>query len=139
MPKNFFQSANDDRFYFHIKANNGEIVAQSEAYQQMQGAERGYDALLRAVQDDVLALPTYILIAKGTELGQRVFKEAQLYSEPANAIDRAYDIIGEQDLQVEYTKLDALERLTAGDTLVLVDIEGEGDVIILKRTTQQEE
>lgn len=45
----------DGQHYFHVKAANGEIVAGSEGYASASNAERGYNALLRAVREDVMA------------------------------------------------------------------------------------
>lgn len=44
----------DGQHYFHVKADNGQIVAQSEGYTRAEDAERGYQALLSAVSSDVL-------------------------------------------------------------------------------------
>lgn len=41
--------ASQDDHYFHVKGNNGEIVASSEAYTRRADAERGYEALERIV------------------------------------------------------------------------------------------
>lgn len=125
-------------FYYHIQAANGEIVSASEGYTRQADAERGYQALLRAVQEDVLKLPSYVLMTKGTELGFRVVNDAFVFSDPQEAIRRAYQIVIDQGLEVAHEPEDALTKLEAGDTIVLVDIDGEGDVIILKRTMQEE-
>jgi uncharacterized protein len=36
-------------YYWHLKAANGEIIAQSEGYTTKEGAERGVDAVKRGV------------------------------------------------------------------------------------------
>lgn len=33
------------RYYWHVKAENGEILCQSEAYNSMQAAQKGFRAL----------------------------------------------------------------------------------------------
>lgn len=37
----------DDKFYFHLKADNGEIIAASQGYTTKQAAEGGIDAIKR--------------------------------------------------------------------------------------------
>jgi len=37
----------DDKFYFHLKAENGEIIAASQGYTSKQSAEYGIDAIKR--------------------------------------------------------------------------------------------
>lgn len=37
----------DDKFYFHLKADNGEIIAASQGYTTKQAAESGIDAIKR--------------------------------------------------------------------------------------------
>ncbi len=37
----------DDKFYFHLKADNGEIIAASQGYTTKQAAEIGIDAIKR--------------------------------------------------------------------------------------------
>jgi len=39
----------DDQYYWHLRAENGEIVAQGEGYSNRQAAERGIDAVKDAV------------------------------------------------------------------------------------------
>ncbi|MBL0184943.1 MAG: YegP family protein [Candidatus Obscuribacter sp.] len=47
----------DDKFYFHLKADNGEIIAASQGYTSKQSAELGIDAIRRiAAQAAVLDL-----------------------------------------------------------------------------------
>lgn len=38
---NLFQSKKDNKYYFHLKAGNGEIILQSEGYDQMASGENG--------------------------------------------------------------------------------------------------
>lgn len=37
----------DEKFYFHLKADNGEIIAASQGYTTKQSAEGGIDAIRR--------------------------------------------------------------------------------------------
>ena len=37
----------DGQFYFNLRADNGEIIAASEAYASNQGAENGIDSVRR--------------------------------------------------------------------------------------------
>jgi len=37
----------DEKFYFHLKADNGEIIAASQGYTTKQSAEGGIDAIKR--------------------------------------------------------------------------------------------
>lgn len=53
MPITVFKGQ-DNQWYFHVKAANGEIVVQSEGYTRDEDAVRGYGALLRAVQRGVV-------------------------------------------------------------------------------------
>lgn len=47
----------DDKFYFHLKAENGEIIAASQGYTSKQSAENGIDAIKRiSAQAEVLDL-----------------------------------------------------------------------------------
>lgn len=47
----------DEKFYFHLKAENGEIVASSQGYTSKQSAENGVEAIKRiAAQSAVLDL-----------------------------------------------------------------------------------
>ena len=47
----------DDKFYFHLKAENGEIVAASQGYTSKQSAENGIDVIKRiSSQAEVLDL-----------------------------------------------------------------------------------
>jgi len=41
----------DNQFYFHLKAENGEIIAASQGYSTKQSAEVGIDAIKRIAQD----------------------------------------------------------------------------------------
>lgn len=52
MPKEIFQSENDEQFYFHVMGENGEIVSQSEGYTRAHDAERGYNALVDIILRD---------------------------------------------------------------------------------------
>lgn len=47
----------DEQFYFHLKAENGEIVAASQGYSTKQSAEKGIDVIKRiAAQTQVIDL-----------------------------------------------------------------------------------
>lgn len=47
----------DDKFYFHLKAENGEIIAASQGYTTKQSAEHGIDVIKKiAAQAAVLDL-----------------------------------------------------------------------------------
>jgi hypothetical protein len=37
----------NDHYYFHLKANNGQIIAQSQGYASKEGARKGIDAIKR--------------------------------------------------------------------------------------------
>lgn len=41
---------NDNLWYWHLQANNNEIIAQSEGYESKQGALKGIDAVRDACQ-----------------------------------------------------------------------------------------
>jgi uncharacterized protein YegP (UPF0339 family) len=45
---------NDKQFYFHLKAENGEIIAASQAYSTKQSAEVGIVAIKRIAQNAVV-------------------------------------------------------------------------------------
>jgi uncharacterized protein YegP (UPF0339 family) len=45
----------DGQYYFHVKGNNGEIVAVSEGYTRKADAERGYGSLENIVLEDYAA------------------------------------------------------------------------------------
>lgn len=53
-----FKRGKDGKWYFNIKAANGEIVAQSEGYERLRGAQHGYEALRDLVLSAVLTNPT---------------------------------------------------------------------------------
>ena len=40
-------TGSDDQFYFHLKADNGEIIAASQGYTTKESAEGGIDAIKR--------------------------------------------------------------------------------------------
>lgn len=55
----------DTHFYFHLKAENGEIIAASQGYTTKQSAERGIDAIKRiASHADVIDLSQSQMINK---------------------------------------------------------------------------
>jgi uncharacterized protein YegP (UPF0339 family) len=39
------QSAEDDKWYFHLKAPNGKVIAASEGYNQKRNAKKGIAAV----------------------------------------------------------------------------------------------
>lgn len=43
----------DKKWYFRLRAKNGEIVAQSEAYESRQGCEKGIGATVVAVAESI--------------------------------------------------------------------------------------
>jgi uncharacterized protein YegP (UPF0339 family) len=43
------------KYRFRLKASNGEIIAQSEAYGTKQGAQNGVDAVRRAAAEAAIA------------------------------------------------------------------------------------
>lgn len=45
----------DDQWYWHLRAENGEIIAQSEGYSSHKGALDGIEAVKDAVRDAILA------------------------------------------------------------------------------------
>lgn len=45
----------DEKWYWHLKAANGEIVGQSEGYESKGGAEHAIEAIKSAVLDVILA------------------------------------------------------------------------------------
>lgn len=47
-----FKSPEDAQFYFHIRAKNRRIVAQSEGYKTRASAVKGIAALKKAVLED---------------------------------------------------------------------------------------
>lgn len=47
-----FTGANG-KFYFHLTADNGEIICQSEAYETKQGARKGIDSIRRNVDSEI--------------------------------------------------------------------------------------
>ena len=42
-----FRSTDSDKFYFRLKANNGEIILQSEAYERKEGAQKGINSVIQ--------------------------------------------------------------------------------------------
>ena len=56
MAVEYFKGKKSGMHFFRVKGANGEIVAQSEAYGREHDAERGYMALLQAVQRDSVYL-----------------------------------------------------------------------------------
>lgn len=48
-----FRSTEDDQWYWHVKARNGRVVAQSEGYKSKQGAIKGVTALGKALDTPV--------------------------------------------------------------------------------------
>jgi uncharacterized protein len=53
-----FKSANDSQFYFQLRAKNGEIVLQSEGYEQLGGAVNGMAAVKTAALADSFQFAT---------------------------------------------------------------------------------
>ena len=43
----------DEKYYFRVKAKNGEVVAVSEAYNSLQACEDGIDSLRENVDSDI--------------------------------------------------------------------------------------
>lgn len=41
----------DDKWYWHLRATNGEVVSQSEGYETREGAEKGINAAIKASQE----------------------------------------------------------------------------------------
>lgn len=52
-----FKKGSDGKWYFNIKAANGEIVAQSEGYDRRRSAEHGYNVLRHLVMNASLSNP----------------------------------------------------------------------------------
>lgn len=44
-----FKSEENGQYYFHVKAKNGKIVAQSEGYKSKASLRKGIEALKKAV------------------------------------------------------------------------------------------
>lgn len=47
-----FQSDKNEKFYFHLKANNGQIILSSQAYESKNGAEKGVKSVMENAEDD---------------------------------------------------------------------------------------
>lgn len=47
MPFEIFQSEKTKKYYFRLKAGNGEVVLQSEAYNDRSGAEGGVQSVIK--------------------------------------------------------------------------------------------
>lgn len=52
MPFEIFQSEKTSKFYFRLKARNGEIILASEAYDSKQGAQNGINSVMKNVDGD---------------------------------------------------------------------------------------
>ena len=52
MTFHIFRSEKDQRYYFHLKARNGEIVLSSQGYRSKQSAEKGIAAVKRRGKDE---------------------------------------------------------------------------------------
>ncbi len=52
MPFEIFQSEKTNKYYFRLKAKNGEIILQSEAYESMQSAENGVQSVMTNARDE---------------------------------------------------------------------------------------
>ena len=51
-----FQGEADGKWYFRLKARNGEIIAQSEGYETIAGAKLGVAAVKKSVDAKVVVL-----------------------------------------------------------------------------------
>ena len=49
---NIFQSEKNNQYYFNLKAGNGEIILQSEGYENQSGAENGVQSVITHAQDE---------------------------------------------------------------------------------------
>jgi uncharacterized protein YegP (UPF0339 family) len=65
----------DEQHYFRVKSANGEIVSTSEGYTRAHDAERGYGALLRAVQRDSVR-ELFRIMFTGWKLHEASYDEA---------------------------------------------------------------
>ena len=52
MPFEIFKSDKSGKFYFRLKAGNGEIILQSEAYEQKAGVQNGVNSVINHAQED---------------------------------------------------------------------------------------
>ena len=52
MPFEIFKSDKSGKFYFRLKAGNGEIILQSEAYEQKAGVQNGVESVINHAQAD---------------------------------------------------------------------------------------
>jgi len=52
MPFEIFQSENTSKYHFRLKAKNGEIILQSEAYESMESAENGVQSVVKNAKDE---------------------------------------------------------------------------------------
>ncbi|WP_224490349.1 YegP family protein [Robertkochia flava] len=47
-----FQSDKNQKFYFNLKANNGQIILSSQGYESKNGAEKGIKSVMDNADDD---------------------------------------------------------------------------------------
>jgi len=52
MPFEIFQSENTSKYHFRLKAKNGEIILQSEAYESMGSAENCVQSVMKYTKDE---------------------------------------------------------------------------------------
>lgn len=52
MPFEIFKSDKSGKLYFRLKAGNGEIILQSEAYEQKAGVQNGVNSVINHAQED---------------------------------------------------------------------------------------
>jgi len=47
-----FQSENNQKFYFNLKAKNGQVILSSQGYADINGAKNGIDSIKKNCDDD---------------------------------------------------------------------------------------
>ena len=52
MPFEIFKSDNNGKFYFRLKARNGQVILQSEGYEAKAGAENGVASVINNASND---------------------------------------------------------------------------------------
>lgn len=89
-----FKSKN--RWYFHLKASNGQIIADSEAYNTKQGALKGIASVQRFASSAIIEIEDSSEVLTKKQLVKVLIKKEKVYNDPKNDQGKPADEIEDE-------------------------------------------
>lgn len=104
-----FKSSESNKFYFRLKANNGEIILQSEGYDRKEGAQKGIHSVVENASHENFERRNskdnrFYFVLKAQN--HQVIGTSQMYQSP-QGVDKGIESV------IKHAKLDEVEDLTS--------------------------